>query len=79
MKTTIDLDRDLLAEAKSRAAARGLSLKAYVEEALRACMIPPPSRSPRFRMRFPVVEDTSPPAVDPADRSRLYDMMEGRP
>ncbi len=78
MKTTIDLDRDLLAEAKSRAAARGLSLKAFVEDALRACMLLKPARHPRFCMRFPVVEDTAPPAVDPADRSRLYDLMEGR-
>jgi len=35
MRTTIDINDRLLAEAKSHAARRGLSLKALVEEALR--------------------------------------------
>lgn len=35
MRTTIDISDPLLAEAKSLAAQRGLSLKALVEEALR--------------------------------------------
>jgi hypothetical protein len=78
MKTTIDIDTELLVEAKSRAAARGLSLKAFIEEALRARMLPRPEKRSRYRMRFPVVEDAAPAAADPADRDRLYDLMEGR-
>jgi hypothetical protein len=78
MKTTLDMDDDLLAQAKKRAAARGMTLKAFVEEALRARMLPRSSKKRRFRMKLPVVEDTAPPAVDIADRDRLYDFMEGR-
>jgi len=78
MKTTLDLDDALLAEAKSRAAAAGTTLKAYVEGALRSRMLPRPTEHARFVLQLPVVEGTRPPAVDVADRRELYDFMEGR-
>lgn len=77
MKTTLDLDDRLLTEAKQKAAAAGTSLKAYVEDALRARLLPPPERkAARFRLRLPVVEGTAPPAVEVMDRRALFDFLE---
>jgi hypothetical protein len=76
MKTTLDLDDVLLAEAKRRAAAEGMSLKAFVEEALRARMLPKPKSQVAFRLELPVVRGQSPPAVSTADRRVLYDYLE---
>ncbi len=76
-KTTLNLDADLLREAKKRAAERGSTLTAVVEEALRAALTAPePARPHRFR--FVVVDGGGPPLVDVADRDALYDRMEGR-
>ena len=79
MKTTLDLDDAILAEAKRRAAARDMTLKSLVEEALQARLLPRPGKKKEFRLRLPVVEGTAPPAVDVADRRALYDFMEDRP
>lgn len=76
MKTTLELDDRLLTEAKKRAAAAGTTLKAFVEEALRARLSPAPHRGPRFRLTLPVVRGEAPPAVDVADRRALYDLMD---
>lgn len=77
MKTTLDLDARLLREAKKRAASSGMTLKAFVEDALRARMAPAPHRAKRTRLRLPVVEGTAPPAVEVTDRRALYDFMTG--
>jgi len=42
MKTTLNLDDELLGRAKRRAAARGTTLTALVEEGLRAALVEPP-------------------------------------
>lgn len=77
MKTTLDLDDTLLTEAKTRAAAAGTSLKSYVEDALRARLLPRPTKGEeRFRLRLPIVEGTAPPAVEVMDRRALYDLLD---
>lgn len=76
-KTTLNLDRDLLREAKKRAAEQGTTLTEVVEQALRAAL----TRSepePPYRFRYVVVDGGGPPLVDVADRDALYDRMEGR-
>jgi len=78
MKTTMELDDALLAEVKRRAALEGVTMKAFVEQALRARVLPKPSRRRRFCLRLPIVEGTAPPAVDVNDRRSLYDFMEER-
>ncbi len=76
-KTTLNLDRELLREAKRRAAGRGTTLTEVVEEALRAALSPSePER--RYRFRYVVVDGGGPPLVDVADRDALCDLMEGR-
>jgi len=76
-KTTLNLDRDLLREAKKRAAEQGTTLTELVEQALRAALTASePDR--RYRFRYVVVDGGGPPLVDVADRDALYDRMEGR-
>ena len=77
MKTTLDLDDRVLSEAKRRAAAAGTSLKAYVEDALRARILPrPEGRTEGFRLELPIVEGTAPPTVEVMDRRALYDALD---
>jgi hypothetical protein len=76
MKTTIDLDDDLLRLAKQRAAAAGMPLRAFIEDALRARLLPRPRGRRSFSLTLPIVEGKAPPAVDVADRNALYDLME---
>lgn len=78
MKTTIDIDDELLRLAKQRAAAEQVPLRAYIEDALRARLLPRPGGRgrDRFTLDLPIVSGTAPPAVDIADRDALYDLME---
>lgn len=73
MKTTLNLDDELLAKAKRRAAERGLTLTRLVEDGLRAVLLE--RRESRYRFRMPTVRG-GPTAVDVADRDALYDFME---
>ncbi len=78
MKTTLDLDDELLRRAKQRAAAEGVPLRQYVEDALRARILPASKKRTAFKLTLPVVRGKAPPAVDVADRNALYDLMERR-
>jgi len=77
MKTTLDMDDELLRRAKKQAAEDGVTLRTFVEEALRARMLPAMSSREPFRLALPVIEGHGAPAVDIADRDALYDLMEG--
>jgi len=80
MRTTLDLEDQLLSQARRRAAERNATLTSVVEEALRQYLTAgskrPASRS--LARRWVVVTGKRPPSVDIADRDRLYDAMEGR-
>lgn len=78
MKTTIEIDDRLLERAKRQAAARGTTLRAVIEDALRARFAARPANAVRFRFAPPVVHGSQPPAVDPADRNALYDILDER-
>jgi len=77
MKTTLNLDDQLLREAKKRAADRGTTLKQVVEDALRDALAEP-EPDEAYAFDFPVVDGGGPPLVDVADRDALYERMEGR-
>ena len=55
MKTTLDLDDELLVRAKAAAKAGGTTLTALVEEALRAHLAPRPRGRTAFKLELPVV------------------------
>ena len=76
MKTTLDMDDDLMRRAKREAAANGVTLRSFVEEALRAKLLPTPARREQFKLALPIIEGRRAPAVDIADRDALYDLME---
>ena len=78
MKTTLDIDDRLLARAKRHASAQGTTLRAIVEDALRACLATRPEATHRYQFSPPTVKGTHPPAVDVADRNALYDLLDGQ-
>lgn len=78
MKTTIEIDDRLLERARRQAAAKGTTLRAIFEDALRARFAARPAHAERFRFAPPVVHGTQPPIVDPADRDALYDLLDER-
>jgi plasmid stability protein len=74
MKTTLNLNDELLREAKKRAAERGKTLTFVVEEALRTALESEESGG-ADEVRW-VVVDGGPPRVDIADRNALYEFLE---
>jgi plasmid stability protein len=80
MKTTLNLDDELVRRAKRRAAEQGTTLTAVIEDALRAALSEP-ARNMGFKLRLVTVRGERPPRIDPADRGALYDFLdtEGAP
>lgn len=77
MKTTLDLDDSILAQAKRRSAALGTTLKAFVEDALRARLLESPQKRKRYSYKMNVVHGKKPPAIDISDRGALFDYLDG--
>lgn len=79
MRTTLDLDDELMRTVKRKAAERKTTMTAIVEEALRESLGrgTRPSEKP-FKLAWVTVEGRLLPGVDLADRDALYERMEGR-
>ncbi len=75
MKTTLNLNDQVLRSAKGRAARDGITLTRFVEDALRARLTDAGSRKPAFRLRLETVTGDEPPNVDISDRDALYDVI----
>ena len=73
MKTTIDIRDELLARAKRHALRRGLSLRAVVEEALRAFLAAPDVTEP---YRMPDLSVGDPNGDDPLEAYSWQDLSE---
>lgn len=78
MRTTLDLDDRLLAAAKRRAAARGTTLTAVVEEALAASLTRRPAARSAYQLKWKPHRGALRPGVDIADRDALFEVMEDR-
>jgi predicted transcriptional regulator len=77
MRTTINLDDDLLQEAKKLAAATGRSLTDLVEEALRERLARREAQRRRERVSLPTYNGGGfLPGVDLDDSAALLDLME---
>lgn len=74
MRTTIDLDDELLVAAKKLAAERRVTLTRVVEDALRAALEAP--RQPPRPLAWVTVRGEAPPSVDVADRRAVYEILE---
>ena len=77
MRTTIQLDDQLLREAKQRAAQTGRTLKAVIEDALREALARPDASPPQSRVRLRTYRGRGvQPGVDLDDTASLLDLME---
>jgi hypothetical protein len=79
MKTTLDIDDRLLERAKRHATTHRMTLRAVVEDALRARLAPRPEAQARYRFMPPTIAGSRQPTVDIADRKALYDLLDERP
>ncbi len=77
MKTTLNLDDELLRSAKRMAVDRGVTLTQVVEEALAAAVLRPPETA-SFKLHWQPVKGQRRTSVDVADRVALHDFMEDR-
>lgn len=77
MRTTIELNDELLRQAKKRAADEGASLRSVVEAALRAHLGSGP-RSSGYKLRWRTEKGRLQPGAQLEDRDALFDLMEGR-
>jgi hypothetical protein len=78
MRTTIDLNAELLRLAKKRAADEGRPLRAIFEDALRALLQTRPRAGDRYELRWRTQRGKVQPGVRLDDRDSLFDLMEGR-
>ena len=77
MKTTIQLDDQLLLEAKQHAAQTGRTLKAVIEDALREVLARTETTWPHTRIPLKTFKGRGvQPGVDLDDTSSLLDLME---
>lgn len=78
MRTTIDLNDDLLRRAKRRAAEEGVTLRQVVEAALRKHLCDTRART-GYQLKWRTERGRVQPGVRLEDRDALFDLMEGRP
>ena len=76
MKTTLNLNDQVLRQAKGRAAREGITLSRFVEDAVRARLAAVRDGKTLFRMRLITVKGDRPPNVDIGDRRALYDVID---
>ncbi len=79
MRTTLNLDDELMRTLKRRAAESGRTMTELVEEALREALGRPDRDDPEREFRWVSVRGRVRPGVDVADRDSLLEKMEGRP
>ena len=76
MKTTLNLNDQILRQAKGQAAQDGITLKKFVEDALRERLMAQHQRRPAFKLRMRTVRGYALPSVDISDRDALYDVID---
>ena len=76
MKTTLNLNDQILRHAKGQAAQGGITLTKFVEDALREKLMEDRHRRPAFRLRMRTVRGYAPPSIDISDRDALYDVID---
>lgn len=77
MRTTLDLDDELMKLVRRRAADAGTTITAVIEEALREALVHRRPDTGGYSFRWITTEGRALPGVDLNDRDALYDAMEG--
>jgi plasmid stability protein len=78
MRTTLNLDDELMRTVKKRAAEKGTTVSATVETALRELLRQETAPERPYRLRWQTVDGNVQAGVDLTDRDALLDRMEGR-
>lgn len=79
MRTTLNLDDELMKQVKRKAAETGRTMTSIIEEGLRESLRRPrPPGSESYRLEMVTVKGRLRAGVDLKDRDALYDLMEGR-
>ena len=76
MKTTLNLNDQILRRAKRSAARDGTTLTRCVEDALRAKLMEDDRHKPAFKLKPTTVRGQESPNVEVSDREALYDVMD---
>ena len=77
MRTTINVDEQLLAQAKAQAATLGVTLAQLIEDALRASLMRRENVEQRGRVRLITIHGTGTrPGIDLDNRHTLLESME---
>ena len=76
MKTTLNLNDQVLRRSKEYASRHGITLTAFVEGALRAKLVAPTRQEKPFKLVLKTVRGSSPPNVDISDRDAIQDMID---
>jgi predicted transcriptional regulator len=77
MRTTLNLDDELMRTVKRRAAESGRTMTEIIEEALREMLARPSRDEERREFPWVTVRGRVRPGIDVADRDSLMDAMEG--
>lgn len=78
MRTTIELNDELLRQAKRMAADQGIPLRLVVETALRKHVTGARQAGSRYTLQWTVEKGRLQPGVDLEDRNSLFDLMDDR-
>jgi Arc/MetJ family transcription regulator len=80
MRTTIEINDELLEQAKECARRQGKTLRALFEEALRSALASRPGRRRKYRMKRASFKGTGfAPGIDPSNWEQIRDIIyEGR-
>ena len=76
MKTTLNVNDEILRQAKECAMREGITLTRLVEDSLRIRLMARTKELKPFKLRLLTVEGTRPPTVDIFDREALYDVLD---
>lgn len=78
MRTTLNIDDEIMRSLKRRAAETGRTLTSLVEEALRSMLDGGTRPPPVYRLDWKIVKGGARPGIDLSDRDALMDLMDGR-
>ena len=76
MRTTLNIQDDLMRRVKKRASETGATITEVVEQALRASVVGQAPRRDRYTFVWKPVPGRTLPGIDLADRDSLYEVME---
>ncbi len=76
MRTTLNIQDDLMKRVKKHASETGSTITEVVEEALRAAVAGQAPRRERYTLTWKPVAGRTLPGIDLSDRDSLYDAME---